>query len=63
MRSTGFHLRAHVGDESSTRIFYQAEGTSLATHTRVQEEVRSLRQKVDEMAAEIAQLKDLLTRK
>ncbi|KAF3570682.1 hypothetical protein F2Q69_00060852 [Brassica cretica] len=30
---------------------------------RVQEEVRSLRQKVDEMAAEIAQLKDLLTRK
>ncbi|KAF3547818.1 hypothetical protein DY000_02005557 [Brassica cretica] len=29
----------------------------------VQEEVRSLRQKVDEMAAEIAQLKELLTRK
>ncbi|CAN6931646.1 unnamed protein product [Brassica oleracea] len=27
----------------------------------VQEEVRSLRQKVDEMAAEIAQLKELLT--
>ncbi|KAF3548513.1 hypothetical protein DY000_02008952 [Brassica cretica] len=29
----------------------------------VQEEVRSLRQKVDKMAAEIAQLKELLTRK
>ncbi|KAL0703674.1 hypothetical protein Bca4012_070099 [Brassica carinata] len=29
----------------------------------VQEEVRSLRQKVDEMAAELAQLKELLTRK
>ncbi|KAF3570683.1 hypothetical protein F2Q69_00060853 [Brassica cretica] len=29
----------------------------------VQEEVRSLKRKVDEMAAEIAQLKELLTRK
>lgn len=42
MLNTGFQLRAHVGDESSTRflliqqirIFYQAEGTSLAMSTR-----------------------------
>ncbi|KAH0860649.1 hypothetical protein HID58_088910, partial [Brassica napus] len=43
MLSTGIHLRAHLRDESSTsflliqqiRIFYQAEGTSLATRTRM----------------------------
>ena len=50
---------------SATRSNLQKDGLHFRQPwvLRVQEEVRSLRQKVDEMAAELAQLKELLTRK